>query len=217
MKVTARWLVGFALLVAGCSVNHRSGDFACDRQADCSSGRTCIDNFCVALQADASVPVDSKNDAPPPTDANLCPSACTSCSNDSKTCTIDCMLNGGACNGLIRCPEGWNCNVLCSLAGSCSNGLICPGGKSCKVTCSGRQSCNDFMCNTGPCDVECTGASSCNSLSCGTACACDINCLNSTSCGSKIACKSELCRSGRGCTSMPLAVPTTTCNSCVVF
>jgi hypothetical protein len=47
------------------------------------------------------------------------------------------------------------------------------------------------------------------------ACACDINCVNATSCESKIACKSDLCRAGRGCTST--SVPATVCNSCVVF
>jgi hypothetical protein len=221
MTRTLRWLVGFALVIAsiaGCSVNHRSGDFACEKQADCSTGRTCIDGYCVALQADASVPIDSsvKTDAAPPIDANNgCPQPCTSCNSDSKTCNIDCMSNGGACNGPLRCPEGWNCNVLCSLAGSCSNGLVCPPGQFCKVTCSGRQSCNQFTCNTGRCDIECLGANSCTSLSCGAACACDINCVNTTSCGSKIACKSDLCTDGRGCTST--SIPATTCNMCLVF
>ena len=209
------WLLGLALVTAACSVNHRSGDFACEKQADCSTGRTCIEGFCVAMQADAGIGDGARVDAAL-VDANACPTQCTSCSNDNKTCNIDCSANGGACNAPVRCPEGWNCNVLCATPGSCSNGLTCPGaGMSCKVTCSGRGSCNQFMCNTGPCDIQCTGTDSCTALSCGTACACDINCVNDSSCDSKITCKAELCRRDRGCTSM--SIPATVCNACLAF
>jgi hypothetical protein len=215
MKLATCWWIGLGLAVAACSVNHRSGDFACEKQADCSTGRTCIDGYCVATQADAAVPSDGKVDAPM-IDASLCPSPCTSCSTDSKTCNIECGALGGGCNLPVRCPEGWNCNLLCSTPSACSNGVTCPGGgMSCKVTCSGRGSCNQFTCNTGPCDIECTGTNSCTELSCGGACACDINCVSGTSCSSKIACTSDLCRAGRGCTST--SVPPTLCNACLAF
>ena len=46
-------LAGLAL--AACSISHRSEDFACAKQSDCSAGRTCTDGFCVAAQADAVV------------------------------------------------------------------------------------------------------------------------------------------------------------------
>ncbi|HSR95925.1 MAG TPA: hypothetical protein VLM79_02590 [Kofleriaceae bacterium] len=221
MTLATRCLIAFGLGLAlavatgGCSVNHRSGDFACEKQADCSTGRTCVDGFCVAMQADAAVPGDGKVDAPT-TDANLCPSSCTSCSNDSKTCNIDCAALGGACNRPVRCPEGWNCNLLCSTPGSCRNGVTCPGGGlSCDVTCSGRGSCSEFTCNSGPCDIRCTGTDTCTSISCGNACACDINCATDSSCASKITCRSDECRAGRGCTSVsPLP---TLCNACVPF
>jgi len=221
MKLATCAPIGLALAlvvaIGGCSVNHRSGDFACEKQADCSTGRTCIDGYCVAMQADAAVPGDgNKVDAAPVIDASLCPSPCTSCSNDSKTCNIDCMALGGACNAPVRCPEGWNCNLQCSTPGSCSNGVTCPGGgMSCNVTCSGRGSCNQFMCNSGPCDIQCTGTNTCTAISCGNACACDIDCVSGTSCASKITCRSDLCRAGRGCTA--ISTPSTLCNACPVF
>lgn len=213
MTLVSRWLVGLALLAA-CSVSHRSSDFACEQQADCATGRTCIDGYCVAMQADASVLNDATGDARP-IDASACPQQCTTCDIGTTTCTIDCMLAGGACNGPIRCPEGWNCNVLCSVTGSCSNGLVCPGNRECNVTCSGRGSCNRFMCGSGPCDIECTGTNSCNELSCGAACACDINCASGTSCNSRPLCKADDCRLGRGCTSK--SIPAPLCNDCLVF
>jgi hypothetical protein len=216
MKLAAYWLLGLALAAAGCSVSHRSGDFTCERQMDCASGRTCIDGFCVAPQADASVPGDARVliDAAPPSDANLCPSVCTSCSNDTTTCNIDCQRNGGACNGPIKCPEGWDCNVLCSTINSCRNGVTCPAGRPCNITCSGRMSCSKFACGSGACAIECTGLDSCTDLSCGTACACDITCGISASCNG-LTCKSEDCTLRRGCTS--LSLPTTLCNTCFPF
>jgi len=215
MKLAACWLLGFAL-VASCSVSHRSGDFACENQADCASGRTCMDGFCVALQADASVPGDASVpvDGGPPVDANLCPSQCTSCSNDTKTCNIDCRLNGGACNGPLKCPEGWNCNLLCSTTNSCRNGVTCPAGRSCTITCSGRQSCSKFACGTGQCNVDCTGQESCTDVSCGPACACDITCGLNAAC-TNLTCKSRDCNLPRGCTSLPLS--TAACNTCLPF
>jgi hypothetical protein len=212
MKLVATWLLGLAL-AAGCSVNHRSGDFACERQEQCASGRTCIEGFCVALQADASVPNDASNSIDAPTDANMCPPACTSCSDDTKTCTIDCQRAGGACNGPVKCPEGWNCNVVCSTINSCRNGIACPAGRTCNITCSGRMSCSKFACGSGPCDIQCIGQDSCTELTCGTACACDIRCEPLAACDG-LTCKSEDCRlrPGPGCTSMQL-----TCNTCLLF
>jgi hypothetical protein len=210
MKIV--WLLGLALAVAGCSVSHRSGDFACERQADCATGRTCVDGFCVAPQADASVPGDaSVLDAPPPPDANVCPAVCTSCSVDTKTCNIDCQRNGGACNGPIKCPEGWDCNLQCSTINSCRNGVTCPAGRACNITCSGRMSCAKFMCGSGACTIDCIGSESCSELSCGNACACDISCEPTASCNG-LMCKSEGCTQRRGCTSLELG-----CNTCVVF
>lgn len=209
MKLAAYGLLALAL-VAGCSVNHRSGDFACEKQADCASGRNCIDGFCVATQADASVQDSMPIDAGPAIDANLCPMQCTSCALDSKTCNIDCARNGGACNGPVRCPDGWACNVLCSTNSSCRNGVTCPEGRSCNITCSGRASCNKFTCGSGPCNVDCTGLNSCTDLSCGSACACDITCAISAAC-TGLTCKLDKeCMQDRGCTSASLPI----CNSC---
>jgi hypothetical protein len=197
----ARWLIamGFAL-VAGCSVSHRSGDFACDTQADCSAGRTCVEGFCV-LPADAGIPDG------PHADAAVCPSACTSCNLDQKSCTIDCALNGG-CKQAVTCPLGFSCNVLCSRDGACSSGVSCTGSTACTISCSGTQSCRGLSCGLGPCNVSCTGSGSCGEVSCGMSCACDVTCNGIALCRN-LTCKPNCAVGLRGCTSLAVG-----CNTC---
>jgi len=196
-----RWLA--VLVLAGCSINHRSGDFACEKQADCSSGRTCVEGFCVAPDIDAGVKLDAGQ--------SVCPLGCTSCSVDAKTCTIDCALNGGACNLPVTCPAGYSCNIACSTANSCRSGINCSGAKSCTITCAGRQSCENFSCGPGACNIDCGGRDSCRNISCGASCACDLTCHLGTSLCTGITCKSATCTlSNRlGCTSQGVG-----CNSC---
>ena len=206
MKLAALALValGLAIVAAGsCSVSHRSGDFACQTQGDCSKDRTCIDGFC-ALTSDAGI------DAQLPPDAALCPAGCTSCVVGQKSCTIDCSLNGG-CKQQVVCPTGWSCNVLCSRTDACSNGVICPSGTACTVTCSGLRSCKAIACGTGRCSVDCTGSSSCQDVRCGLACACDVVCHINSSC-SNLSCRPGCTSPSQfgGCTSAP-----TGCNTCL--
>jgi hypothetical protein len=205
VKLAALAVLALAIGSAGgCSVNHRSGDFACQIQSDCSKDRTCIDGFCV-LAADAGI------DTPPPLpDAAVCPTTCTSCNPLQKTCTIDCTIAAGNCKQLVTCPTGWSCNVLCSRADACSNGVICPNGTACTITCSGLRSCKGISCGTGRCNVDCGGTNSCQDVRCGLSCGCDVTCHINSTC-SNLACRAGCTSASQfgGCTSL-----TAGCNTC---
>ena len=86
-------LVACGVLVGSCSVSHRSQEFTCNVQADCSAhaNTVCQNGFCIVPGSiDAPGPGDGpKGDSP----GNQCPSTCTSCSVSQKTCTIDCAAN----------------------------------------------------------------------------------------------------------------------------
>jgi hypothetical protein len=175
-------------LAAGCSVSHRSGDFACDTDQRCANGRTCVDGFCV-LPADSGVV-----DGPRPTgDASVCPAQCTSCDIAQRTCAIDCSASNGACNQAISCPAGWNCNVTCSIANQCNAGISCGNATSCTIACTARQTCRNVSCGRGTCKLTCGGTASCgNSVTCGTG-ACSVACTGGGSCGSAVTCGTGAC------------------------
>lgn len=197
MTLAARWVLAAAAAaaLAGCSVSHRSGDFACDKQGECANGRSCVDGLCV-------LPEDAGIDG-----AGVCPSVCTSCTLDQRICTIDCARNGG-CRQLVTCPLGFACNVLCSQDSACTSGVNCTGGTSCKITCSGTQSCRNLSCGLGPCTVSCTGNASCGEIACGNSCSCDVTCSASALCRN-LTCKQGCASGTRACTSLPLG-----CNTC---
>jgi hypothetical protein len=206
MKLVALWLVvlGFAIITASsCSISHRSDDFACTKQSDCSTGRTCTDGYCVAPQLDSGVNTDG------PTN---CPAQCTSCNTNAKTCTIDCALNGTACNQQVTCPVGWSCNIDCSTPNSCRNGVTCANSQACTITCSGAQSCRTLTCGAGRCNVDCIGNGSCRNVTCGQACACDITCQANSLCAN-LTCKAPPNCTAQvpllGCTSLTIG-----CNTC---
>jgi len=194
-----------SLGLGACSINHRSGDFACTAQADCATGKVCSDGFCVAVDS-GGVP-DARV-----SDGGQCPAQCTSCDTGSKTCVVDCAVNPATCNQQINCPAGWSCKVACSTASSCRSGVSCAAGKACDVTCSGSQSCRNVTCGTGACTVDCSGPGSCRNVSCGLACACDVTCAPGSTCQG-LACKSLQCTvqlQPFECTSK-----TAGCNSCM--
>lgn len=218
-------------LAAGCSVNHRSGDFACDTGQRCADGRTCVAGFCVVV-TDAG-----QADTPSPDDAAVCPSQCTSCDLAQRTCTIDCALNNGACGRAITCPAGWACNVDCSVANQCNSGVTCGTATSCTIACSGRQTCRNVTCGRGTCDVTCSGMGSCGddvtcgpgacnvnclgtgacagAVSCGAACSCDVTCRLTSSCdASNIACKPGCDGPATGTLAAFCTTQGTGCNTC---
>lgn len=198
-------LLGLMVLITACSINHRSGEYACTKQSDCNNGRTCVGGFCVL---DGTVDA-AKNDGPNPGgDANNgCPPGCSSCNPQQHMCTIDCRTSN--CNGQVTCPSGYACDIQCDTDNSCRNGVDCQGALSCNITCSGVSSCRNVQCGLGPCDVNCSGGSSCRGVACNSSCACDVTCTGSQSCGDTIQCTSLACKIGLGCTSVP-----TTCHSC---
>jgi hypothetical protein len=191
------------LSLSSCEINHRSDEFACSKNLDCASGRVCSDGFCVlAGTIDAARGDAARGDA-----GSDCPPGCTSCNVLQKTCTIDCSFT--SCTNTVTCPSGYNCDILCNTENSCRNGVNCLQSGKCSVECSGKSSCENVTCGPGPCDVACSGPSSCRGVSCGSSCACDVVCTGNQSCQSDIQCSSVACRSGRGCTSVPVF-----CRSC---
>jgi len=205
VKLAAVWIT---LLVAGCSINHRSGDYACTKQSDCAAGRICTDGFCVLqMQLDSGVKMDGANH---PDGGDTCPSPCTSCDLGAKTCVVDCSVNPSACNNAVVCPTGFACDIRCSTSGSCKNGVNCLNAKSCAIDCSGTNSCRNLACGTGKCTVDCSGGSSCRGVGCAQSCACDVTCHIGSLCES-VTCPSG-CFSGSqlpGCTSLAPG-----CNTC---
>lgn len=169
----ARWIIlvtTLAATLAACSVKHRSDDFVCERNADCSNGRNCVDGSCVYQGTGNGVDAGTI-----PGDGQACPSQCTSCDGNTHTCTIDCAANGAVCDQKLTCPAGWNCDVRCNRTATCSN-VSCGDASSCKIACNGTASCASVACGSGPCNVICNGSSSCVDVACNDSCACDVAC-----------------------------------------
>ncbi len=214
MKLAALWIALSAIFVvtfgaSSCSINHRSGDYTCSKQQDCSAGRICTDGFCVLqTQLDSGVKMDAPK--PPPDASDGCPSVCTSCDTNAKTCVVDCAVNPSICNGPVVCPTGYACDVRCTTSNACRNGVNCLSSTSCTVTCSGSESCRNIACGTGKCSVDCSGTGSCRGVGCAQSCACDVTCHINASCTS-LTCPSG-CFGGTqfgGCTSLAPG-----CNTC---
>jgi len=190
------------LAIAGCSIHHRSDEFTCTTNRDCTGGRVCDTGLCVVPGT-----IDAPKGDGPSLDGNSCPSPCTSCNVAQKTCTINCT--SANCSNAVTCPMGYRCDILCNTDNSCRNGVNCQQSLSCSVECSGKSACQNVACGPGPCDVACTGTSSCRGVQCGSSCACDVTCTGLQSCADSIVCTSFGCKSGLGCTSVPAL-----CHSC---
>jgi hypothetical protein len=202
MKLVIAWIcvLGLTALGAGsCSINHKSGDFECTKQSDCSGGRTCTGGYCVFPGGTIDAPrSDANGDAP--ADSNACPAQCT--------CKIDCAVT--SCNNAIVCPVGWNCDVACSTANSCRGGVTCTGPGTCKIGCTGANSCRDLQCGTGKCDVNCAGTGSCRAVTCNPSCGCDVKCNPGVAACESVSCTAVQCDTGLGCSST--VVPS--CKTC---
>lgn len=216
MKLVVTWLA-LVVSVAACSVNHRSGDYACTTQSDCDNGRKCTDGYCIVPGGNPPVDAPKTSDAKLPPDApqDVCPAQCTTCDEGSKQCNIDCAVDS-CTNGQVVCPPGWNCDVKCSTPGSCRGnggggtpGVICAGTLSCTVECTGDGSCRGVQCGSGPCNVDCAGTNSCSGVRCNQSCACDVTCHDPSLC-TGIFCKSNLCETASGGCSSQF----TTCDTC---
>lgn len=203
MKAAA---ICFGLLLAACSITHKSDGYSCNLNADCDSGRVCSGGFCVVAGSQIDAP---RLDAPREMgDANNgCPAQCSSCNVQQKTCSINCMTSN--CQNTVVCPAGYKCAISCNTDNACRNGINCTQGASCNIECTSKSSCENVQCGSGPCAVSCGGAQSCKNVSCNNSCACDVLCTGSQSCQQGINCSSIACRSGLGCTSVPAL-----CHSC---
>lgn len=205
-------VIAFALVAAACSVEHRSGELVCTKQADCPSGRLCQDGFCIYNgPIDAAINDGKTGDGRP--DAFACPADCTSCNPANMTCNIDCtQRNCTTTNPPVTCPPGWKCTIACSTPGSCRD-LDCSRGDSCTVTCTGTGSCRDAVCgNNRPCDFTCSGDESCRGVNCSASCGCDVRCEAQSSCPFQSSCPGlpGMCDTfDNGCTSDGA------CNTCL--
>ena len=179
--------IAVALLVglAGCTLDHRSDELACESTTECSGGRSCIDGYCVEAGAQ-------------------CPSDCTTCDPAARTCTI---TGSDSPNGNINCPAGWACTVTCQ-GGDCRN-VDCNQATSCTVTCTGNNACDSVQCGQGACRVTCSGQRACNSVDCRDSCACDVTCADANACENPAQCPATACEAGDGCSSQPPS-----CSSC---
>lgn len=212
MKLALAWMTLLALVIAGsCSINKRSGDYACTVQKDCAAPRVCDNGFCVVpdnvpIDAPLPNPVDGKlADAqviPLDADLSACPAQCSSCDLQASLCRIDCAgSNAANCFAPITCPTGFNCDINCGTNGACRSGVTCTNAASCNISCSGQNSCKTVMCGAGPCNVDCSGVGSCRGVSCGASCACDIACHTAAACDG-ITCSGIACQTfDGGCSS----------------
>jgi hypothetical protein len=152
----------FAILVllAGCSVNRKSDQFACGSNGDCKDNRICDRGFCIEQS---------------------CPSPCTSCDNVAMTCEVDCA--GRSC-GTVHCPSGYTCTINCEGNNAC-NSVQCGDGTACTVTCDGVMACRRIDCGTKACNITCGAtANSCPNIGCSDSCKCDVSCNGANVCGS---------------------------------
>lgn len=178
-----------AAIDTGCSVAHRSDNFACESQADCSNGRMCSDGLCIVGFGN-----NGPNDAP---NAD-CPAQCTSCDRAEQSCVVDCDSAPELCQRAITCPAGWSCDIRCTGNDSCS-AVDCNAAAACEITCDGNDSCSQIACGTARCDITCNGLDSCAAIDCTNACACMVRCEDDESCAA-LSCPAT-CGSQAGCTS----------------
>jgi hypothetical protein len=176
------------LVFAACTINHRSGEFACDNNADCQGGRVCQQNLCVepgtGPDPDGGMP---DPDGPEPF---VCPTQCTSCVESTMTCNVNCEQPAAmaVCQQTINCPEGFHCVVKCPRSSASANNGQCPqvncqNALSCDISCTGNNTCKQVTCGEGPCEVLCDGLGSCGQVQCDDSCACDVSCtLGRASC-----------------------------------
>ena len=207
MKIVVFWLCALGLAFAtasSCSIDHKSGDFECTTQADCTGGRQCMDGYCVVPGGVIDAPKTGdgpRPDAPrPDAPMSMCPAQCSSCDENTKECVIDCAVTN-CVNTTIVCPTGWNCDIECSTPNSCRNGVNCSNAKSCDISCTGQGSCRQLVSGIGPMKVKCEAQGSCRGVNCDASCACDVTCSDPAEC-SFLTCSTPSCGVlGGGCTS----------------
>ncbi len=184
MRPVLTWATLAIALLAGCSFDGRSDQYACDQPSDCTDGRVCLDGFCVFSAGSDAAVADASPDQPDADltpDASTCPPECSSCAGD--LCIIECNTDD-ACATPVVCPAGMPCQVRCTGMASCAGGVDCTDSTACTVICTQADACaGPLECGLGVCDITCSGTSSCTGgIDCSTSCACDTRCTGSNSC-----------------------------------
>ena len=135
-------LAGTALLAAmSCFVDRRSDTLTCTTTADCASGRTCTNGYCLEQSG--------------------CPDHCASC--DTTTTPKTCIVAGTSGDD-FTCPSGFHCLVNCG-ANGCGD-ITCSSGSQCTIVCTGNSACGTIACsNACACDVTCTSGA-CDTIHC---------------------------------------------------
>lgn len=202
------WLLLAMAGLAACSIEGRSGDFACEGAADCGDGRSCQNGWCVLPGGGADdgglIPqVDAGSgggDATPGVDAAaaVCSDAiCDYC--DNGTCVFFCTA-GGSCPAGVECPPGLPCRVVCSGVDSCAGGVDCTAASQCTIQCTKNGACaGPVECGGGPCDVSCSAREACIAgVDCSDSCACTTSCSGADACGIGPECPLATCVDGDG-------------------
>lgn len=200
-------LAGLAASLAACSIEGRSGEFACAVPEDCTGGRTCEAGWCVLPGGDGDggggpvIDAAPGRDAPAPLDgaAAVCSEAiCDQCDGDG-TCVFLCA-SAGSCPAAVQCPAGIPCRVVCNAIDSCAGGVDCTLATSCEVDCRKNGACaGPIACGAGRCDVECSARDTClTGVDCGDSCACATRCSGAGACPLAPECPFASCVEGDG-------------------
>jgi len=143
--VKARYLLagGALLAVMSCFVDRKSDSLACKTTADCASGRTCSDGYCIEQSSSG------------------CPAHCATC--DTTTTPKTCIVSDTGGDD-FTCPSGYKCLVNCT-ANGCGD-ITCASDSQCNILCNGDSACGSIQCsNACACDVTCNGGS-CGTIHC---------------------------------------------------
>jgi len=203
-------VAALAAIAAGCGIERRSTAFACETSADCGSGVTCQQGWCVGTADGDGGTVDADPNAPDADPNFVCPAGCSRC-DASQTCIISCD-DPVDCPAVITCPADVACKVECLGNGACMAGIDCSAARSCRIECTADNTCNGaILCGSGVCRVECEGSQSCaGGIDCDQSCLCDTFCNGSGACAAAPTCPPPgQCTSGTDCTSAPGQ-----CNTC---
>lgn len=149
------------------------------------------------------------------------PGACPTSCNDSDACTVDTLLNPGACNAQCSysqiaqckngdgcCPSGCTANNDDDCSASCGNGAVEPpelcdtgissGTGKCPTSCNDGNDCTiDTLQNGGTCSAKCT-TSTITSCKSNDGC-CPAGCNNNNDNDCPVVCGNNAVESGEKC------------------
>jgi hypothetical protein len=187
-----------AAALAACSIEGRSGEFACGGPEDCRDGRICESGWCVAPGGggDSGSPPDGAggdggvgHDAAP---VECSDAVCDAC--EDGTCVLLC-LTADSCPDTVTCPAGMPCRVVCDGVDSCPGGVDCSAATACDIACGKNGACaGPVLCSGGACEVRCNARDTClGGVDCSAACACNTICSGAGACDLAPECPLDDC------------------------